>query len=292
MGLPRLEVVAGGARETVTLPPSATALLCAIAVHGPAPVGRAALQDMLWPDATSERARSCLGSALHRLRAALGDAIQIEDSHGAVGVAASSELTVDIVTLRCRADVLRGRDVTAWERTEVAALEAAVQSRRGAFFENVEGEWVQLARSDCADLYRYALECLLLFHRYRGELNNSIEAAKGLVRDDPYREDAHGSLISLYAEAGQRGRALAQYEACRQVLQSDLGLRPGPHVMASLQAVASPTPAVNAATDIGDLVESIERSMADLHRKVEVLRAAVSGEVQAHAAAPKARTNP
>jgi DNA-binding SARP family transcriptional activator len=54
----------------------------------------------------------------------------------------------------------------------------------------------------------------------------AVEYTTRLLALDPLREEAHRKLMWLHALDGQRGAALAQYEACRQILDEELGVAP------------------------------------------------------------------
>ena len=45
---------------------------------------------------------------------------------------------------------------------------------------------------------------------------------------DPWREEAHRLLMLALARSGQHNAALAQYETCRRILKTDLGVDPTP----------------------------------------------------------------
>ena len=59
-----------------------------------------------------------------------------------------------------------------------------------------------------------------------GAVEQAIETAQRLLSFDALREDAHRALMRLYAEHGQRGRALRQYQLCCDILERELGVQP------------------------------------------------------------------
>ncbi|MEJ2737781.1 MAG: BTAD domain-containing putative transcriptional regulator, partial [Anaerolineae bacterium] len=87
-------------------------------------------------------------------------------------------------------------------------------------------EWALLTREH---LQRLAVEAL---HQLASELENAGEYERALphayrqVELDPWREKAHRQVMRLLALSGQRGAALGQYEACRQLLAQGLGVEP------------------------------------------------------------------
>jgi TolB-like protein len=57
---------------------------------------------------------------------------------------------------------------------------------------------------------------------------SAVETAQRLVTLDPLQEEGHRALMRLYAEAGEIGVALRQYEVCREILERELAVAPSP----------------------------------------------------------------
>ncbi len=70
----------------------------------------------------------------------------------------------------------------------------------------------------------------------RGDLDSAIRYASELVSCDPFDEGHHALLIRTHVVAGDRTAARRQFEACQQLLRSELGTEPGPAVDAALRA--------------------------------------------------------
>ena len=277
MGAPVLEpVTEDGRGPGVKLPRGSLALLTLLAMKAARTgLSREALSDLLWPDCAIEQARSRLSSALWRLRKTVGGPSclpVIEERNGRIGLAHGHGVTVDVWDLQRIGDGLRGRSVEDWRPEEVAALETAIQARRGEFLAGIEGEWTLGARQVCAEAYEFGLECLIRFHRCRGHAEQAIVAARRLLRQDPYREDVHAILVELYAEQGQQSRAITQYATCRDLLKAELGVLPGAALQESLSLALAKggTPAGD--SDLRQMIRRIDDSMAELVRQVNELR--------------------
>jgi DNA-binding SARP family transcriptional activator len=240
MGPVSLVRLVDGAEVEIRLSGTSQALLALVAMQeSSASMSRDAIAEMLWPETPPERSRGRLNTALWRLRGSLGeggDGLLIERG-GWIGIAPDSVVAIDFRDLVGRVHALSMTDIGTWTTACVAALEAAISARRGSFLDGIEGEWTYLARQTLTDVYEAGLEVLIRFHRHRGNLGRSIDAARRLVRDDPYREDIHAMLVELYALKGQRGRAISQYINCRDILQTDLGVAPSRELRASLDEV-------------------------------------------------------
>ena len=59
-----------------------------------------------------------------------------------------------------------------------------------------------------------------------GHHDTAIQRARELLSLDPLRETSHRQLMRLYADSGERSKAIAQYQSCRQLLQRELGVEP------------------------------------------------------------------
>lgn len=263
-----------GVETEIRLSRKSQALLALLALNSErALMAREVVADTLWPDAPPDKARGRLNTALWRLRGAIdepqGQGPLIERDHH-LGLAGDHVIRVDIHELDRRTRALRPGAVESWASADVAALEAAIGVRRGSFVDGVEGEWTYAARQSCADIYEAGLEALVRVHRHRGHVDRSIEAARRLVRQDPYREDIQAMLVELYASKGLRGRAVAHYASCRDLLHSDLGVAPGAALEASLGGVLARGQPDD---ELIELVRTIGRTINTLARHVDDIRA-------------------
>ncbi|MBN1400201.1 MAG: AAA family ATPase, partial [Anaerolineae bacterium] len=184
---------------------------------------RPTLVGLLWGDMPEESARNNLSKALTYLRQAVG-------------------LHLDITRQAVAFDHERPYwlDVEAFEQgtagSDMEGLERAIGLYRGDFLEGFSvrqapafEEWVLAQRARLRELALDALYALAVHHTRRGPEGHA--AAMGytarLLALEPWREEAHRQLMLLLASSGQRGAALAQFEACRRVLAEELGVEPG-----------------------------------------------------------------
>ncbi|MEA2528422.1 MAG: hypothetical protein QOG89_66, partial [Thermomicrobiales bacterium] len=65
-------------------------------------------------------------------------------------------------------------------------------------------------------------------HAERGETDDAIAVYERLVAVEPIHEEANLALMRLYARAGQRGRALEQFDRLVTALDRELGVAPEP----------------------------------------------------------------
>ena len=71
----------------------------------------------------------------------------------------------------------------------------------------------------------------------KGEEAAAISHAQRLLELEPWREESHRLLMSLYARSGQLTSALSQYETCRQILDAELGIEPNRETEALFQKI-------------------------------------------------------
>jgi DNA-binding SARP family transcriptional activator/tetratricopeptide (TPR) repeat protein len=207
--------------SAVALPTKkAQALLAYLAL----PAGRAHPRDklatLLWGDSPEGPARASLRQALFALRRVLpADAVRVEGDHVALDPTATE---VDVAAFE--AGIAEGTP---------SALAAAAPLYRGDLLAglSVEGtggfeEWLLGERERLRELALEAPAKLLAHQRATGATDAGIQTALTLLALDPLQEPVHRTLMRLYAEAGRRGAALRQYQACVTVLGRELGIEP------------------------------------------------------------------
>jgi predicted ATPase/DNA-binding SARP family transcriptional activator len=227
----------GPARITPAEKPAASqlagkslALLAYLVVHGRPfargqPLSREHLADLFWQDLPAQRGRANLSWTLHKLSPSVPGCLQAD------------RRTVAF----CRADGC-WIDLDAFEALE-AAGDAGSLAEAAALY---RGEFLQgLALDGCADFELWlvgererwrqraerALHGLIAHHAAlarggQGACAEALRYARRLLALAPWREGTHRAVMRLLAESGQRGAALAQYEACRRALETELGVEP------------------------------------------------------------------
>lgn len=235
LGSPRL-VAADGAAVAIGRRKE-LALLAYLAVECARPQPRERLLGLLWPESRDEEARLGLRVALARLRGILGDtdALTLMADRRAVQLTPRDERWLDVLAFNtllanCRAHS-HDRDAPCAACTE--RLAQAVDLYRGDFLAGLVlpdaapfEEWALLRREE---LHRHMLDALAgLAARYEqaGDYTALCRHARRQLELEPWHEPAHRQLMRGLAMAGDRGAALVQYEACRQVLADELGVEP------------------------------------------------------------------
>jgi predicted ATPase/DNA-binding SARP family transcriptional activator/class 3 adenylate cyclase len=240
---------------------SARALLAYLALHPGMPLRRDKLAGLLWPEQTDAQARRNLRVALSRLRAAIGDrdagrtqADVREPDEPLLQVERQTILFPD--DARCFVDVSAMRDALAETRTHAherlercgecaERLRKATALYQGEFLAGFTldsvpfEEWMVVEREALHWQALEALAALAGYYEGQGNYERAIENARRQVELESWRESAHRQCIRCLALSGHRGAALAQYEACRQILAEELGVEPEPETQALQASIRS-----------------------------------------------------
>src|SRR5205085_8612688 len=91
------------------------------------------------------------------------------------------------------------------------AFEDAVALYRGDFMQSVDDEWADELRAYYREQYIRMLEALAAVAQKTEDWNRSIQLARQILRDDPYREDIHCLLMRAHAVLGKGAAVKEQY---------------------------------------------------------------------------------
>ncbi len=202
----------------------AQALLCYLAVSE-RPHTRSALATLLWGDLSEANARVNLSKALSDLRRLIGDHIVVR--RDLISLDMVSDLAVDVIAFRRCCASMGGY------RPPVDRLHEALTLYRGPFLDGFTVRnapdlelWITDERQRLHECAVQALQDLIAIYDERSNWSQAIATTRRLLMLEPWREEAHCTLMALLARTGQRGVALAQYEVCRAALSVELGVAP------------------------------------------------------------------
>jgi DNA-binding SARP family transcriptional activator len=210
------------------------ALLAYLAVEADQPHSRDKLAGLLWPERPDRDARNNLRYALSNLRQAIGDRAQSDNRK-----TTSPFLRISRQTIQFNQASDAWIDTIAFDRllkepkSTIRKLKEAVDLYRGEFLEGFFiadsvpfEEWALLKREQFKRRVLSTLHRLAMVHEKRGEYGRALPYTYRQVELEPWQEQAHRQLMRLLAQNGQRGAALAQYEACRHALTEELDVEP------------------------------------------------------------------
>lgn len=202
---------------------------------------RKRLSETLWPDRGEAQALASLRQALWSLRRAMGEG----EPSPILAERSSIRLDPDAVTV----------DTADFERLvrggSQAELERAAALYRGDFLSefDLDGDDQAPFLFERRRLREMALGCfrsLIAMRAAAGDADGAVEVAQRALSLDPLQEEVHAAIIRLHRDRGRLGLAREQYDACRDVLQRELGIMPSAEIeqlRASFGATAGPAPA-------------------------------------------------
>ena len=192
---------------------------------------RETVAGLFWGEHDEARARSCLSTALWRLRQVLEPrgiprGTYLVAHADAVGFNCASDYWLDVaafeegVERHLTGSALRDRPL------DCAGAEDAIACYTGDLLEGFYDEWALRERERLRMLYLDSLGTLLRRHSEMGALEPALRCGRQILALDPLREDIHREVIRLHVRNGHRALALKQYECCRAALQEELGVAP------------------------------------------------------------------
>jgi WD40 repeat protein/DNA-binding SARP family transcriptional activator len=215
----------------------------------PGPHERPRLAGLLWPEQPESAARQNLRQTLLYLRQALGDS--------ASALLDSTNKTLELNIREVNSDVTRFQDLLAEcnlhaheDLTRCPAclqrLLQAVELYQGEFLQGLMlknaqpfEEWMLYIREQLHRQVIFALHALAAHYEQTAEYAQVQHYAQRQLALEPWREEAHRQMMLALAGGGQRTAALAQYEACCQVLENELGAPPSAETIAVYEQIRS-----------------------------------------------------
>ena len=224
----------------------ARSLLAYLAIESGRAHARERLAAFFWPEMAPADALRNLRQAIYALRIALGDG---DDAL----------LHVTRTEMRLAGAPLVACDVTRFRRHLAAdELAGAVALYHGDLLAGFDSgsapldAWLATVREQCHCQALDALETLAERALAAGDWDGARRFAQRQLAFEAWREVAHGQLMRALAMAGDRSAALAQFDACREILAAELGVLPGEAVTqlhaqiqsGALRADAAPADAI------------------------------------------------
>ena len=212
------------------------ALLAYLALEPPRADAGEALAALFWPDEPDQAARQNLRQALYQLRGLLGELAEpfLLVASDTVQRNAACDYALDVALFLEHVKQGRASEAVALYQAE---LLTDLRSDSAPF-----EEWLALRREQLHILALDALHQLAEQALERGEAAHAQEYARRQLALEPWRELAHRQLMRALA-ADDRSAALAQFETCRAVLQSEFGAEPEPETSALAEQIRVGTPA-------------------------------------------------
>ncbi|MGH6912750.1 MAG: AfsR/SARP family transcriptional regulator [Geminicoccales bacterium] len=272
----------GRAGPPVHLTGPARMLMSFLVLHRNRTHMRERLAGLLWGDFEESRARRCFNTALWRLRKSLAPQRHAQSpevltvTSNEVGFNTAAPYWLDVAVFDEAARGVLASEPGSTAAAAVPDLEAALALYGGELLEDCDADWVLPERQRLTDAYIAGLRWLMLHHEHTGSALKAIESGLRLLHVDPLREDVHRALIGLYCATGLRQKALKQYDYCRDVLASELGVTPAPEtelfcrrILAGVKEQVAPQPRA-----AGEPRQLMAEALDRLNEAVSALQAA------------------
>ncbi|MEM7127183.1 MAG: BTAD domain-containing putative transcriptional regulator [Chloroflexota bacterium] len=252
------------------------AMLAYVAVEQAVPTRRETLAGLLWPDESERNARRNLSQSLFHLRHSLQDQTRtppfLRITPHSIELNLECDSWVDVVRFEAHLMSVQQHSHANLShcRSCIAELEQAVALYQGPFLDGFSVPtsdlfelWLVTKREE---LQQQALDAFAKLSKAHEE-NEDFEAAQRTLRRTlalmPDHESAHQQLMRVFVLSGQRSRALAQYETCRQILNDELGVDPSLETIALYEQIrdgllgpktdgVGPSRALSNTTDVRD----------------------------------------
>ena len=177
----------------------------------------------LWPEANRRAASNRLRSTLYAARKVLDAAVGLRylaSEDESLVLLPGGNLWVDV-------DAFEEAARTARRYRDPEAYRIAIDLYAGDLLpENRYEAWAEDRRRELRQLYLALIIELARHHAERGEHEPAIEVLSMAITEEPTLEEAHASLMRLYAASGRPERAIAQYERLRETYSNKLGTHP------------------------------------------------------------------
>ena len=226
-------LVESGGEPVVIASRKARALLGYLAQRGNMPLSRSTLMGLLWGDRSEAQARASLRQTLSELRQGLGPA-------GAACLVAN----LDSITWVDRDSWTDTKALgLALKTGDMAALVEAADLYRGEFLEGLDihepafEQWLAVERENLRMQAASVLAQLMAYSESMKNVEQAITYGQRLLGLDPLQEHVHRDVMRLFATQGRHDAALAQFEKCRKLLESRLGVQPQPETLTLQQTI-------------------------------------------------------
>jgi predicted ATPase/DNA-binding SARP family transcriptional activator len=242
---------------------------------------REVLADLFWSESPPSRALSNLRDVIHALRTHLEPFMDI--TRYSIAINPEVDVWVDAAELEAALTALRegGENITteSEKKIEVALALYKKDFLEGFYLRGARGfeEWqvVERERIRLATLDGYI--SLVEHHAEMSNYSKGIYHARRALELEPLMEVGHQQLMRLLALSGRSSEALLQYEACRDILQKELGVEPSEETKAlheqllkgeALHGTPTKQPQHNLPLPLSNLIGRDEE-LAQIRKKLE-----------------------
>lgn len=206
------------------------------------------LATLFWPDKNQQTARANLRRTLHELRQML-DVHLFESSADQIMLCTDAPIWLDIEQFQQH--VAAARLTTLVEAADLYTADFMTGFTLPDCPEF--DDWQFFQREELRRSFATLLEQVVSAYEAERNWEEALRFARRWLALDSLEEAVHRRLMHLYAQAGQAGPALRQYEECVRILAEELDAPPDEATTALYQAIRTrrfPPPDKNAGAEI------------------------------------------
>ena len=209
---------------------------------------RDSLAALLWPDKQQKSARQSLRQALSTLRDVVGDksaeiplflinASTVQCNPAASVIIDCEQLEKALIPCPHTSNSHFCDDcLQRWEEA-VALYKGNFLRGLGAIGSAEFDTWLGISRERLHRQIIAALDQLTTHFEACGQFDKGLHYARRQLELEPWREEAHQTVIRLLARSGLRSQALRHFAVCAQALQDELGIGPSENTLALVEQV-------------------------------------------------------
>ena len=279
-----------GEPHRLKLSGASRSLFLYLLVHARREWRRDFLAEQFWPSSIPRRQKSCLNSAVWRIKNQLEliPGIDLCTRGHQLRLLLDSTVSIDLEEM---ALLVRQQGEAVPEPAVARRLQKLLAQGHASWLDHLEEDWVPLIRERAFNLRVRGLTLLMHWHSHEHRYEEALEIGRNLVADDPTREALQCSVLWLYVLNGQRAQAMRHYDGFRRWLDAELGIEPMPETQALHEYIcrglnaqrATPLPGARTAGGCGNrpedlpslqcMVAAVEQSrqafLKDLERRVD-----------------------
>ena len=207
-------------------------LLCYLFLNRERPHSREKLASLLWSEnCTTSQSKAYLRKTLWQLQSALSAHEELVDYElvivGPHWVELNtSDIWLDVDVFERTYETVKGIPGTELADQNVRMLQEAIELRKGDLLENWYQDWCLFERERIQNIYLFMLDKMMEYCESCGRCEMGVGYGNLSLCIDPARERTHRHLMRLHTFAGDRIRALRQYQQCEVTLRDELGIEP------------------------------------------------------------------
>jgi PAS domain S-box-containing protein len=190
------------------------------------------LCDLLWCGQTERRSRQSLRQALSAVRSAFGTKAIVGDEDFVICRPDSVTTDVDEFQSLARAGTL-----AAAHRAH--AIYGGDLLRGQEIEEPAFAEWLQAERERLCGIARKIVGSILVDRCRDRNLIEAMDAARALLKLDPFDEGVHRTVMQLHAQGGRTNAALQHFQDFSRMLRREIGVVPEDETFALYESLTA-----------------------------------------------------